>query len=220
MSTLRIAVKWGWCPALIAVVAVLASLYKWPVAAVAPILVVLLATGLVAVVNSSEEKKLERASMRLKQLAEHFDRRFMGSSVVSIFAIIDSLFNVEDPKLWQWAQACDMSQRIFNTWYDSFLSRVESDFRTTRFDIYLHTYLNEMWLVNSHYFEFVEQFYEVAKRSRLPAGTVDQYNSFVREYNAFVESFRDSLGELRSIAKIEIEPPSVKLASELAARAK
>jgi len=139
----------------------------------------------------------------------------MGSSSLSIFAIIDSLFNIDNPKLWDWARACDISQRIFNTWCSSFISRVESDIRTRRFDIYLRTYLNELWLVNSHYFEFVEQFYEVAAKVEIPRETIDQYNRFVMEYNAFAQDFRDNISELKKVARTEIEPPSVKFAKEL-----
>ena len=96
-------------------------------------------------------------------------------------------------------------------------NRMESDIRTRRFDVYLHTYLNELWLVNSHYFEFVEQFYEIAEKVEIPAVTIDQYNRFVVEYNTFVQNFRDSIAELKKTAKTEIEPPSVKLAKELSA---
>ena len=108
-----------------------------------------------------------------------------------------------------------MSQRIFNTWCDSFIGRVESDIRTRGFGIYLRTYLNELWLINSHYYELVEQFYEIAAKVEIPRETVDQYNRFVMEYNAFVQDFRDNIGELRKIAKTQIESPSVKFAREL-----
>ena len=92
---------------------------------------------------------------------------------------------------------------------------MESDIRTRRFDIYLRTYLNELWLVNSHYFEFVEQFYEVAAKVEIPQETIDQYNRFVTEYNAFAQDFRDNISELRRVARTEIEPPSVNFAKEL-----
>jgi hypothetical protein len=35
------------------------------------------------------------------------------------------------------------------------------------------------------------------------------------EYNAFVQDFRDNIGELRKVARTEIEPPAVKFAKEL-----
>ena len=108
-----------------------------------------------------------------------------------------------------------MSQRIFNTWCDSFINRLESDTRTRRFDVYLHSYLNELWLVNSHYYEFVEQFHEIGQKVEIPAATIDQYNRFVMEYNVVAENLRDSIAELKRVAKTEIEPPSVKLAREL-----
>ena len=158
---------------------------------------------------------MEKISQKLRQLAGYFNRRFMGNSPLSIFAIIESLFNIDNPKLRDWVRACDMSQRVFNTWSSSFVSRVESDTRTRRFDAHLRNYLNELWLISSHYHEFVEQFYEVAEKAEIPQETVDQYNRFVMEYNAFAQDFRDSISELKKFARTEIEPPSVKLAREL-----
>ena len=108
-----------------------------------------------------------------------------------------------------------MSARIFNTWCGSFITRMESDTRTRRFDIYLRTYLNELWLMNSHYHEFTEQYYEITQKIEIPREAMDQYNRFVMEYNSFVENFRDIISELRKIARTEIEPPSVKVAKEL-----
>ncbi len=200
---------------MIAVLAIVGYIYKVPVEALAAVLGVILVIGLVVAATDAREKQLERLSLRLKELAGYFSRRFAGHSSLSIFAIIDSLFNLDEPKLWDWARACDMSGRIFNTWCDSFITRVESDIRTRRFTIYLRTYLNELWLINSHYYEFVEQFHEVAEKLLIPQETIDQYNRFVMEYNAFVQHFQEGIVALRKVAKTEIEPPSVKLAKEL-----
>ena len=215
MYILRTIVNWGWCPILITALAVVGYIYEWPIGAIAPVLGIILIIGLVVAVTGAKEKELERSSLKLRQLAGYFNRRFMGDSSLSIFAIIDSLFNIDNPKLWDWARACDVSQRIFNSWGNSFISRVETDIRTRRFDVYLRTYLNELWLVNSHYYEFVEQFYEVAEKVEIPQETISQYSRFVMEYNAFVQDFRDNIGGLRKVAKTEIEPPSVKFAKEL-----
>lgn len=212
---LRTIISWGWSPILITALAVLGYLYEWPIAVVAPVLVIILVIGLVVVATGAREKELERSSLRLKELAGYFNRRFTGDSSLSIFTIIDTLFNIDNPKLWDWARACDMSRRIFNTWCDSFISRVESDVRTRRLPLYLRTYLNELWLINTHYYELVEQFYEVAEKVEIPRETVDQYNRFVVEYNAFAQDFQNSISELRKIARTQIEPPSVKLAKEL-----
>ncbi len=215
MYVLRRVITWGWCPILITALALVGYHRGWPVGALAPILIVVLVIGLVGAAIGAREKEMERLSLRLRQLAGYFNRRFMGSSSLSIFAIINSLFNIENPTAWHWAQACDMSQRIFNTWCSSFIGRVESDIRTRRFDVYLRTYLNELWLVNSHYYEFIEQFYEIAEKVEIPREAVDQYNRFVAEYNAFAQDFRDNVSELRKVARTEIEPPSVKFAKEL-----
>jgi len=215
MYTLKTIVDWGWSPLLITAMAMVGFIYEWEIWVLAAVLSVILVIGLVVAVIKGRENKLELSLQRLKQLAGYFSRRFMGNSSLSIFAIINSLFKVDDPKLWDWARACDMSQRIFNTWCDSFIDRMESDIRTKGFSLYLRTYLNELWLLTNHYDEFVEQFYEVAERIEIPQETVDQYKRFAEEYNAFVQDFRDSIAELRKVARTQIEPPSVKLAKGL-----
>jgi hypothetical protein len=212
---LRTIASFGWSPILITALALVGYMYEWPIEILAPVLFIILVIGLVMAAISAREKDLEKISQKLRQLAGYFNRRFMGNSPLSIFAIIESLFNVDNPKLRDWVRACDMSQRVFNTWSSSFVSRVESEARTRRFDIHLRTYLNELWLISSHYHEFVEQFYEVAEKVEVPQETVDQYNRFVMEYNAFAQDFRDSISELKKFARTEIEPPSVKLAREL-----
>ena len=86
-----------------------------------------------------------------------------------------------------------MSQRIFDTWSSNFTTRVESDLRTKQASVFMHTYLNELWSINSHYHEFTEQFYEVAEKFEVTKEIVDQYNRFVMEYNVFAQNFRDTI---------------------------
>ena len=215
MYILRTLVSWGWCPILIVVLAVVGCIFEWGIWAVAPALIIVLVIGLVIAAVKAREKQLELSSQKLKQLARYFNRRFTGNSSLSIFTIIDSLFNIDNPELWNWARACDMVQRIFDNWCDSFTDRAESDIGTRRFNIYLRTYLDELWLMNTHYYEFIEQFYEVAQSVEIPKETIDQYNRLVVEYNAFAQDFRDNISGLKKVAKTEIEPPSVKFAKEL-----
>ncbi len=215
LRALRTIVDWGWSAILITALAVVGYIYQWPVEAVVPLLVIILVIGLVVAVIRTRERQLELSSLKLRQLAGYFNRRFMGSSPLSIFTIIDSLFSIENPQLWDWARGCAMSQRIFNTWCNSFIDRVEGDTRTGRFTVYLRTYLNELWLINGHYYEFIEQFFEIAEKVEIPPETVEQYNRFVVEYNTYVQNFRDSIAELKKAARAEIEPPTVKLAKEL-----
>jgi len=215
MYILRTIVKWGWCPILITALALLGYVYEWPIWVLAAVLFIILITGLVVAVSGAEESKLEKTSLRLRQLAGYFTRRFMGDSSLSIFVVIRSLFNIDNVKVWAWARECEMSLRLFNTWCNSFISRLESDVRTRRFNIYPRTYLNELWLINSHYYEFIEQFCEVAESVQLPRETIDLYNRFVAEYNSFIQDFRDNISELRKFARTEIEPPSVKFAKEV-----
>jgi len=215
MRVLRAVINRGWCPILITALAVIGVRFEWEIWIVAPVLGVILVIGLVVAARGAKERELELSFLRLRQLAGYFTRRFMGNSSLSIFAIIDSLFNIDNPKLWDWARACDISQRIFNSWCNSFISRVESDIGTRGFDVYLRTYLNELWLVNSHYYELVEQFYELAEKFEIPQETIDLYNRFVMEYNAFVQDFRENISQLKKVAETAIEPPSVKFAQEL-----
>jgi len=215
MRLLRAIVNWGWSPILITALAVAGSIYEWPIEAVAPALVIILVIGLTVVITQSKEKEVESSLLRLRQLAEYFNNRFTGNSSLSIFAIINTLFTIDNPKLWEWARACDMSQRIFNTWCSSFIGRIQSDIRARKFDVYLRIYLNELWLIISHYYEFIEQFYEVTEKVEIPRETAEQYKRFATEYNAFAQDFRVTISQLKKVAKTEIEPPSVKLAREL-----
>lgn len=208
--------RWGWSPILITALAIIGYLYEWPVEVLTLTLVCILLIGLLAAVISAREKRLELSSIKFRQLVGYFNRRFMGDSSISIFMIIDSLFNVDDPKLWDWARACDMAKRIFNTWCASFMGRVEGDIKTHRFDIYLPIYLNELWLMNIHYYEFVTQFYEIAKSVEMPREIIEQYNRFATEYNAFIQDFRESISELGKVARTRIEPPSLLMAPTLA----
>ena len=215
MHVLKTIVNRGWSPILITVLAVAVYIYEWPIWGLAPALGIILVIGLVVAVIEAREKRLELSSLRLRQLAGYFNRRFVGNSSLSIFVVIDGLFNIDNPKLWDWARACDMSQRIFDTWCNSFISRMELDIRIKRFDVYLQGYLNELWLVNDHYYEFVKQFCEVAEKAEVPPETIDQYNRFAMEYNAFVQDFRDNISEMKKVNETGLEPPSVKLAREL-----
>lgn len=215
MYTLKTVLRRGWYPSLITALAVAGYNYGWSITLVAPALILILFVGLVVTAIRAREKQLELSATKLRQLAEYFNHRFMGDSSLSIFVIIDGLYNVDNPKLWEWARACDASQRIFNSWCDSFISRVDSDVGVRRFTNYLYTYLTELWLITTRYYDFIEQFYEVAGKVEVPVETIDQYNKFVMEYNAFAQDFRDNITELRNTARTSIEAPSVKLAQEL-----
>lgn len=212
---LRTVIYYGWAPILITALAIVGYIYEWPVEAIATILGIILVIGLAIVAVGAREKQLERSSHKLKELAGYFNRRFMGESSLSIFAIINSLFKTDNTKLWDWARACDMSQRIFNTWCSSFTSRLEVDTKTGRFGIYLRNYLNELWLITDLYYEYIEQFYEIAEKIELPAETLEQYDKFVMEYNTYIVQFQELVSEMKKFARTEIEPPSIKAASVL-----
>lgn len=218
MYILRLIISRGWCPVLITVAAIIGYVYEWPLWVMASALVIILIIGLMVAITRAEERGVERASLRLKQLAGYFARRFTGDSSLSIFVVIRSLLTSDNARVWAWARECEVAQRIFNTWCDGFLGRVESDIRSRKIVVYLRTYQNELWQINNHYYEFIEQFYEVSQSIEIPPETKEQYNRLVAEYNAFVQNFRDNVAELRRVARTEIEPPSIKLAKELPGR--
>lgn len=218
MKALKAVLVWGWSPILITAVAV-AYIYEWPVEwqieIIVSLLIIILVIGLVVMTVRAREQQQELKAQKLKQLAGYFNQRFMGNSSLSIFSIINSLFRVDNPQIWDWARACDMAQRIYNTWGSNFIVRLESDTRTGRFNSYLRQYLNELWQLNNHYYEFIEQFCDIAQRIEIPQETREQYRRFVLEYNTFVGDFQGNIAELKKTARTEIEPPSVKPAKEL-----
>jgi hypothetical protein len=206
----------GWPLVVITALAVVGILLEWPVEALATTMGVILVIGLVTIGVGAREKELERTSQKLKELAGYFVRRFMADSSQSIFVIIDSLFKTDNPKIWEWARACDMSARVFNSWVNGLITRLETDTKTGRFSIYLRSYTNELWMINNLYYEYIEQFCEIAEKIEVPEETKEQYVKFVVEYNTFIAQFRELISEMRKVARTEIEPPSIKTARELA----
>ena len=210
----------GWPLIVITALAITGMLLEWPFEAMAAIMGVILIIGLAILGVGAREKEVERNSQRLKELAGYFVRRFMVESTQSIFVIIDILFKTDNSKLWEWARACDMSARVFNAWANGLIARLDSDTRTGRFSIYLRSYTNELWIINNLYYEYIEQFCEVAEKIEIPDEAKEQYGKFAVEYNTFVSQFRELISEMRKVARTEIEPPSIKTARELAHLAK
>jgi ABC-type multidrug transport system fused ATPase/permease subunit len=212
-------IKKGWFPTLITAVAVLGLIFydKIDYTVTVPVLIVMLCIGGVMAVINARQARLERQCLRLSQLGAHFSRRFMGNSTISIFAIIDTLFGLENQQVWEWARGAEMTRRVFDSWAEHFAARVEADLRNRRYTAFLQTHVNELWAINNHYYEFIEQFTEIAQRFEVPRETVEQYRKFTEEYNLFVGNFRDAINELKTIARTQLEAPSVKTARELGA---
>jgi len=207
----------GWPLIVITALAIAGTWLEWPIEIMATAMGVILVIGLATLAIGAREKEIERLSSKLKELTGYFIRRFMADSAQSIFVIIDTLFKTDNPKIWEWARACDMSARVFNAWTNGLLTRLESDNKTGRFSIYLRGYTNELWIINNLYYEYIEQFCEVAEKIEVPEETKEQYGKFVVEYNAFAAQFRELVSEMRKVARTEIEPPSIKNAREITA---
>jgi hypothetical protein len=207
--------NWTWVPLLLTAISVAGLVLGWPLEYTVPALVIIFAVGLTTIIIGYRKNQLELASLKLSQLAVYFARRFTGNSPISIFAIIEGVFNIDNPRLWDWARACYSSQRILSDWCNSFVTRIEGDVRSRKSASHLGNHLNELWLINGHYFEFIEQLYEVGQSFEFTRELTDQYGRFVMEYNAFVQDFRENISELRKVVKTAIDPPSVKMAREL-----
>ncbi|MFC1899307.1 hypothetical protein ACFLXP_03140 [Chloroflexota bacterium] len=216
MHRLRELVKWGWCPFFITALAITGTIFYWNIWIISSVLVAILTAGVILTVRDHRERDLRLYFLRLWHLSGYFTRRFTGNSSLSIFAVISSLFNIDNPQLWDWARSCDISQRIFNSWCDNYISRLESDINIRQFEIALPIYINELWSINNHYYDLIAQFYEIAEKMEVPQETINLYNRFAVEYNAFVQDFRENISRLKVIAETSIEPPSVKFAQELA----
>ena len=121
----------GWFPLLLTAVAVVSIIYGVSINIVVPVLAGLLCVGLAILIVNTRKDQLELQSVKLTQIAEYFNRRFMGNASFTIFSVIEGLFAVENPAIWEWARACDTSQRVFNTWCDSFMNRVGNDVRAS-----------------------------------------------------------------------------------------
>jgi hypothetical protein len=205
----------GWPLILITALAITGILLEWPLEAIAVPMGVILIIGLAILGVGAREKEVERNSQKLRELSGYFVRRFMADSAQSIFVIIDILFKSDNAKLWEWARSCDMSARVFYSWANGFITRLESDTKTGRFSIYLRSYTNELWIINNLYYEYIGQFCEVAEKIGVSEEAKEQYGKFVAEYNIFVAQFRELISEMKKIARTEIEPPSIKTAREL-----
>lgn len=213
--------KRGWYPTLITIIAVLSLVFydTIPYTVVVPVLVVLLFIGIIIAIIGTRQERLQGQSVRLSQMATHFQRRFTGNSTLSVFAIIDSLFEMENQQVWEWARGCEMARKVYDSWAENFADRVESDLRSRHYIQFLKTHINELWSLNNHYYEFIEQFSEIARRFEVPADTIEQYGKFIEEYNLFVQNFREAVNELKAVARTQLEAPSIKLAPEITRKA-
>jgi len=160
-------------------------------------------------------KQIALLALRLKELAGYFHRRFMSDSGLSIFKLIDALYRTKEPDVWEWARICDSSRPVFHAWSTSFAARLERDSFEEKSFSHIRTYLNELWLMNNHYYELIKQFREIGEKVSIPLDSRGHFNTFVVEYNAYIQNLRDLIADLKPVVKTEIEIPSVNFATEL-----
>lgn len=188
----------------------------WPNELVAAALGAVLIIVAVSLLWIFGRKRQQRSAIKLRDLATYFTRRFAGTSSLTVFSVIESLSDIDQPGVRDWVHHCSVNKRIFNAWCEGLTGRIESDGHAAGLVRSSHVYLRELWSMATQYQEFVEHLYEVAMTGRLPSDAVDRYNKFVAEYNPFVQRLQDYIGEQRSAHKTGIEPASVKLAREIA----
>jgi len=201
---------WIWSPIIIIGIAVGGILGEWEPWITITLMSVVLLTGIAVAMITASERENEKMSGRIRQLAGHFTRRFGGESSYSIFAIIRELFRTQDAELWEYAHACEQTERIYNSWAENFISRIETDTATGRYTLYIRRHLQELWMLNNHYFEYIEQFREIAEKVNLPTEMIEQYNRFSAEYNSYTNSFREIIASSHKSGKTNIEADSIK----------
>ena len=203
-------IVWIWSPIIMLGIAIGGMLAGWESWITVVLMSVVLVAGVAVAIITAAERENEKISGNIRQLASHFTRRFGGESSYSIFAIIRELFRTQDPELWEYAHSCEQTERVYNTWSENFISRMETDSATGRYTLYIRRHLQELWMLNNHYHEYIEQLRDIAEKVNLPTEMIEQYNRFSAEYNSFVNSFREIISSGHKSGKTNLEANSVK----------
>jgi len=201
---------WLWSPILMLLVSAVGILAEWESWLTLVLMGAVMLVGVAIAIITAQERQNEKISDRIRQISGYFTRRFGGESSYSVFAIIRELFRTKDPELWEYAHACEQTERVYNTWCENYISRLETDSATGRFAIYIRRYLQELWMLNNLYHEYIEQFRDIAEKVELPTEIIEQYNRFSAEYNSFTNSFRELINLALKSGKTELDANSVK----------
>ncbi|MCL2474935.1 MAG: hypothetical protein FWF37_02230 [Chloroflexi bacterium] len=201
---------WLWSPILMLLIGVVGNLAEWENWLTLGLMSAVMLIGIAVAIITAQERANEKISDRIRQVSGYFTRRFGGESSYSVFAIIRELFRTKDPELWEYAHACEQTERVYNTWCENYISRIETDSATGRFAIYIRRYLQELWMLNSLYHEYIEQLRDIAEKVELPTEMIEQYNRFSAEYNSFTNSFRELINLAVKSGKTELDANSVK----------
>lgn len=169
--------------------------------------------------RTHQEKQLQTVS-KLKELAQDFRERFVpNSSAYSIFRLIEQIDSTKPEEreiLREWAQGCTLGRNFLIYWATYFIETLSLIIKhkpsrgkelSERFE--------EFRNMNHSYFQLVEAFYKKASAVQIPKNLEDEYNKFATEYNDFVRSLRDTMGEARKVLHLSIDPKSIDFAKEL-----
>jgi len=223
MKTLKYALIRQWGLILLAVLSIVTSLLvKLPTWWLAVVSIIIILVNETMEVRRSHHEKTLQIALRLKELAQDFEKRFVNTgSAYSIFYLINELGNAKSEKqetLKEWASGCILERDFLEGWLHSLFESLNLVVeQKARQEKELSERCEEFRRMNHSYHRLVEAFYKRAKAGHIPETLENKYNEFVTEYNAFVQSLRDTMDEARKMLHLSIDPKSIVFATELRA---
>jgi len=221
VETLKYALVRQWGLILLAILSVVISLAtKLPTWVLAPVSVIIILVNEVMNARRSHHQKTLQMVSRLEELAQDFQRRFIRTdSAYSILYLIRELGNAKSEKqerLKDWANGCMLGRNSLEDELRSLTENLNLIVRHgARQTKELTKRFEEFQDINNSYYQFVEAFHKRAKTGHIPSNLENNYNEFVTEYNAFVQSLRDTMNEARKVLHLSIGPKSIDFAKEL-----
>jgi len=221
METLKYILIRQWGLILLAALSVVIfSITKLPTWVLAPISIIIILVNEGMNVRRSHHQKTFQIALRLKELTQDFQTKFVRTgSAYSILHLINELGNAKSEKqeMWkEWARGCTLGLDFLEGWLYSFIERVnlivEHRARQAK---ELSERCKEFRDMNHSYYRLVDVFWERAKAAHIRSNLENNYNEFVTEYNEFVRSLRDTMGEASKVLHLSIDPKRIDFAKEL-----
>ena len=122
----------------------------------------------------------------------------------------------ESEILREWVQGCALGRDFLTYWVVYFIERLELIVKhkpsqgkevSERFE--------EFRRMNHSYLQLVEAFYEKASTTQIPKNLEDNYNKFVKEYDAFIQTLRSLIDEASKVFKVSVDSKNIQFAKEL-----
>ena len=221
METLKYVLIRQWGFILIALLSIVTSLIvKLPTWWLAIVSIIIIIVNEVMNAKRSHQQKTMQIALRLKELAEDFQGRFINTgSAYSILRLIAELGNTKTEKheiLKEWASGCLLGRDFLEDGLRSLIESLNVIVGHGRSEIKeLTKRFEEFRDMNNSYYRLVEAFYSRAKTGNIPVNLENEYNKFVIEYNDLIRSLRDTMDETRKVLDMTIDPKQIDFAKEL-----